>query len=134
MQRRRIVGGASGLVLLAAVGWAAAGGAPIDQITVTAYFGPQARATHEKTVRFEPGDTAMSASLRAARVETNAARTFIQSIEGVGNNNERKEYWLYFVNGEAMHVGAAETKLKPGDRVLWFLRRQGEASHVHEKQ
>jgi hypothetical protein len=108
-------------------------GAAADRVTVTVYFGPQQRATHEKTVAFETGDTAMSATLRAARVETNPARTFIRSIEGVGNHQERKEYWLYFVNGEAMHVGAAETPLRPGDRVLWFLRRQGTAAHVHEK-
>jgi len=104
-----------------------------DSVTVTVYFGPLEKATHEKTIAFEKGDTAMSATLRAARVETNPARTFIQSIEGVGNNEARKEYWLYFVNGEAMHAGAAETPLRPGDRVLWFLRRQGSAIHVHEK-
>jgi hypothetical protein len=107
--------------------------AAADTVTVTVYFGPQQKATHEKTVAFEKGDTALGATLRAARVETNAGRTFVQSIEGVGNHQERKEYWLYFVNGEAMHVGAAETPLRPGDRVLWFLRRQGTAAHVHEK-
>ncbi|GEM_PF-6480499 len=102
-------------------------------VTVTVYFGPQQKATHEKTVALEKGDTAMSATLRAARVETNPARTFVHSIEGLGHHAERKEYWLYFVNGEAMHVGAAETALRPGDRLLWFLRRQGAAVHGHEK-
>ena len=120
-----------GLSLLAGL-WLPVSDAAQERVTVTAYFGGQAKNTYEKSVRFTAGDTAMSATLRAARVETNSERTFIKSIEGVANSEVHKEYWLYFVNGEAMHVGAAETKLKPGDRVLWFLRR--ESSTKHEKQ
>lgn len=118
-----------GLALLAGASLSVSNAAE-EKVTVTAYFGGQAARTHEKTVRFVAGDTAMSATLRAARVETNAERTFIKSIEGVANSDAHKEYWLYFVNGEAMHVGAAETKLKPGDRVLWFLRRESSTKHA----
>jgi hypothetical protein len=98
-------------------------------VTVTCYFGGQAKATLEKSVPFAEGQTAMDASLAAMRMETNPERTFVKSIEGVANSDERKEYWLYFVNGEPMHVGAAQTRLKPGDRVLWFLRRASSLSH-----
>ena len=96
------------------------------KITVTVYFGGQPRETLEKQVAHAPGMTAMDAVRKAARVETNPEGTFLIAIEGVGNSTERKEFWLYFVNGEPQHTGAAERKLAPGDRVLWFLRTQGE--------
>lgn len=118
-----------GLALLAGAALLVAD-ATEEKVTVTVYFGGQAHKTHEKSVRLVAGDTAMSATLRAARVETNAERTFVKSIEGVANSDAHKEYWLYFVNGESMHVGAAETKLKPGDRVLWFLRRESSTKHT----
>jgi hypothetical protein len=103
-------------------------------VTVTVYFGGQARATLEKSIAHGDGLTALEALAAAARIETNAERTFVQSIEGVANSDARKEYWLYFVNGEAMHVGAAETNLKPGDRVLWFLRRSSSTRHAPGKE
>jgi hypothetical protein len=99
------------------------------RVTVTVYFGGQARATHEREVALPAGANVMDAVRKAARVETNAAGTFVQSIEGVANSDERKEYWLYFVNGEPAHVGATETRLKNGDRVLWFLRRASSTTH-----
>ncbi len=122
--------------VVAALGGIAGGAAvstpaswPAEEVTVTAYYGGRAKMTQERTVRFQAGDTAMSATLRALRAETNPERTFVKSIEGVANDDAAKEYWLYFVNGEAMHVGATETRLKSGDRVLWFLRRQSSTSH-----
>ena len=105
-------------------------GSPAE-VTVTVYFGGQPKATLEKPVPHSSGQTAMDALLAAARTETNAEKTFVKSIEGVANSDSLKEYWLYFVNGEPMHVGAAETKLKPGDRVLWFLRRASSTTHAN---
>ena len=113
---------------------AGAPSAPAEEVTITAYYGGVAKMTQERTIPFVAGDTAMSATLRALRSTTNAERTFIQTIEGVSNHDATKDYWLYFVNGEAMHVGASETKLKAGDRVLWFLRRQSSTTHESAKK
>ena len=99
------------------------------RVTVTVYFGPQARATLEREVTLPAGASVMDAVRKAARVVTNAEGSFVESIEGVANSTERKEYWLYFVNGEPAHVGATETHLQGGDRVLWFLRRASSTSH-----
>lgn len=123
------------LALLAAVlvVWAAAepsgAGQQEMRVTVTVYFGGQAKATVEREVALPAGANAMDAVRKAARVATNAEATFVESIEGVANSAERREYWLYFVNGEPAHVGATETQLKSGDRVLWFLRRASSATH-----
>lgn len=119
------------LAILTATAWLAlAQGSPQKEVTVTVYFGGQARATLEKQVGHAAGLTAMDAVRKAARVETNDEGTFLVSIEGVANSTAQKEFWLYFVNGEPQHTGAAERKLEPGDRVLWFLRRQGTGTHA----
>ena len=123
-RRRMLILIGVGVAVLVCLG-ALAAQPPKDEVTVTAYFGPQEHATIERRVPFTAGMSAMDAIRAAARVDANKEGTFVNSIEGVGNSAERKEYWLYFVNGEAQHVGAAERKLAAGDRVLWFLRRQG---------
>ena len=117
-----LVGGALAVLLFLG---ALAAQQPKSEVTVTAYFGGQDRATLEKRVPLTAGMSAMDAMRAAARVETNKEGTFLLSIEGVANSNERREYWLYFINGEPQHTGAAGRKLAAGDRVLWFLRRQG---------
>jgi hypothetical protein len=119
-----------GLILFACAMRSSATANSAQEVTVTVYFGGQPKATLEKSVPHSNRQTAMDALLSAARTETNAEKTFVKSIEGVANNDAQKEYWLYFVNGEPMHVGAAETKLKPGDRILWFLRRASSATHA----
>lgn len=116
-------------LLLAAGGGPAAGRAQEMRVTVTVYFGPQAQATLEREVSLPARASVMDAVRKAARVETNAQGTFVESIEGVANSTARREYWLYFVNGEPAHVGATETPLKGGDRVLWFLRRASRTAH-----
>jgi hypothetical protein len=121
------------MLIPATLAWMAAEEQRAEQaaeVTVTVYFGGQARATLEKSVAHRAGMTALDALAAAARIETNAERTFVRSIEGVANSDAHKEYWLYFVNGQPMHVGAAETRLKPGDRVLWFLRRASSTGHA----
>ncbi len=100
-----------------------------QRVTITIYFGPQAKPTIEKTVEIAAGASAMDAVRKAARVETNSDGTFLNSIEGMANSTERGEFWIYFINGESMHVSAAARKLESGDRIFWFLRRSGSASH-----
>ncbi|WLV23467.1 DUF4430 domain-containing protein [Aciduricibacillus chroicocephali] len=46
---------------------------------------------------------------------------FITSIEGIHpKKGEENNYgWLYYVNGDMPNVGAADYKLKPGDKVIF---------------
>jgi|GEM_PF-5778979 len=56
-------------------------------------------------------------------VETNAAGTYVESIEGLGEFDLGKNSgWLYSVNGKTPPTtGATEYKLKDGDAVVWYF-------------
>lgn len=113
------------LLLLSALAGLSRGAAPEETVTLTVYFGAHPRPTLERKVPLRPGMSVMRATQVALQVETNPEQTFVKAIEGVANSDERKEYWLYFVNGQMLPVSAASRQLRPGDRVLWFLRRAG---------
>lgn len=113
------------LLLSALAGFVGGTAAPEETVTLTVYFGAHSRPTLERKVPFRPGLTVMQATQAALQVETNPEQTFVKAIEGVANSDERKEYWLYFVNGQMLPVSAASRQLRAGDRVLWFLRRSG---------
>jgi len=49
------------------------------------------------------------------------SNTFINSIEGISQDEEEGKYWMFDVNGEAAPVGAADTIVKDGDEVVWDL-------------
>ncbi len=46
---------------------------------------------------------------------------FINSIEGISQDEAEGKYWLFDVNGEAAPLGAADTILEAGDKVVWNL-------------
>lgn len=46
---------------------------------------------------------------------------FINSIEGISQDEAEGKYWLFDVNGKAAPVGAADTILEAGDEVVWNL-------------
>ena len=54
-------------------------------------------------------------------VKTRYGGGFVQAIDGVsgGKADGRRVDWFYYVNGIEASDGAAEHKLKPGDRVWW---------------
>ncbi|AGY82144.1 DUF4430 domain-containing protein [Carnobacterium inhibens] len=45
----------------------------------------------------------------------------ILSIDGMEQDEDAGNYWLYEVNGEQPTVGAAECEIKDGDQVKWLL-------------
>ncbi|WP_330949584.1 DUF4430 domain-containing protein [Virgibacillus sp. MG-45] len=47
---------------------------------------------------------------------------FINAVEGIAPKKDEKKAWMYSVNGEVANVGAAEYKLKPGDKVTLDLQ------------
>lgn len=44
---------------------------------------------------------------------------FIESINGLKNNNQTGEYWIYYVNGESARIGISNQIVKSGDVIQW---------------
>ena len=108
------------------VGCGVGAGASADgeaNLTVTRDFGAELLlsasqkdlASSETVVRFLD---------REAEIETSFGGNFIDSIEGVSGGSEdgRRSDWFFYVNGYWSPVGAAEARVRPGDRIWWDYR------------
>jgi hypothetical protein len=88
------------------------------RVTITRDYGAAVLAS----ARAAPGQSAMNALRRVARVDTSYAGRFVQSIDGLSGDRSGGYDWLYFVNGIAPDVGATDMRLHPGDREWWDRR------------
>jgi hypothetical protein len=88
------------------------------RVTITRDYGKTVLAS----ARAAPGQSAMNALRRVARVDTSYAGRFVQSIDGLSGDRSGGYDWLYFVNGIAPDVGATDMRLHPGDREWWDRR------------
>lgn len=61
---------------------------------------------------------------REAEIETSYGGNFVDSIDGVAGGVEggRSLDWYFYVNGIWSPVGAAEARVRPGDRIWWDYR------------
>jgi hypothetical protein len=87
-------------------------------VTVTREFGRDQLAAG----RAAPGQSALDALRRTARVDTSYGGRFVESIDGVHGNRSAGWDWLYFINGVEADRGAADYRLRPGDREWWDYR------------
>ena len=88
------------------------------RVTITRDYG----ATVLHAGRAAPGQSAMDALRRVSRVDTSYGGRFVESIDGLSGDRSGHEDWLYFVNGIAPDVGAADIRLHPGDGEWWDRR------------
>jgi hypothetical protein len=72
--------------------------------------------------RAAPGQSALNALRRVAKVDTSYGGRFVSGVNGLNGNRSGGHDWLYFVNGIAPDSGAAEFDLHPGDREWWDYR------------
>ncbi|MDX6593392.1 MAG: hypothetical protein QOJ13_2588 [Gaiellales bacterium] len=72
--------------------------------------------------RAAPGQSALNALRRIAEVDTSYGGRFVAGVNGLRGNRSGGHDWLYFVNGIAPDLGAAEYDLHPGDREWWDYR------------
>jgi hypothetical protein len=77
-------------------------------------------------------ETAMSLLQRNAAVATRFGGGFVQSIDGRSGGHEGGQPvdWFYYVNGVQASKGAAETDVRPGDRVWWDLHDWSQTNEV----
>jgi hypothetical protein len=88
------------------------------QVSVTRDYG----STRLVSARAAPGQSALDALRRAAHVGTSYGGRFVESVNGLSGDRSASDDWLYFVNGIAPDVGAADMRLHPGDREWWDRR------------
>jgi hypothetical protein len=64
----------------------------------------------------------MNALRRISHVGTSYGGRFVESVDGLSGDRSGHEDWLYFINGIAPDVGAADVTLHPGDSEWWDRR------------
>ncbi|HEV8155555.1 MAG TPA: DUF4430 domain-containing protein, partial [Gaiellales bacterium] len=79
-------------------------------------------STRLVSARAAPGQSALNALRRSAHVGTSYGGRFVESVNGLSGDRSAANDWLYFVNGIAPDVGAADMRLHPGDREWWDRR------------
>jgi hypothetical protein len=89
-------------------------------LTVTQDFGESVLGTH-RIGGVKDSDTVMRVLQGDFDIDTRYGGNFVQEIEGVAGGREggRRVDWFYYVNGIEASVGAAERKVKAGDRIWW---------------
>jgi len=97
---------------------AAPAGPAAVTVTVTRDYG----ATRLAAGREAPGQSALNALRRLTHVGTSYGGRFVESINGLSGDRSAAEDWLYFVNGIAPDVGAADVELHAGDHEWWDRR------------
>jgi hypothetical protein len=50
--------------------------------------------------------------------------TFVQSINGIAENNREKMYWILYINGKKSNKGISTLKLKPDDIIMWNYEKE----------
>jgi hypothetical protein len=87
-------------------------------VTVTRDYGSARLAAGREA----PGQSALNALRRLTHVGTSYGGRFVESINGLSGDRSAAEDWLYFVNGIAPNVGAADVELHAGDHEWWDRR------------
>jgi hypothetical protein len=87
-------------------------------VSVTRDYG----STRLVSARAAPGQSALDALRRVAQVGTSYGGRFVESVNGLSGDRSASDDWLYFVNGIAPDVGAADMHLHPGDQEWWDRR------------
>jgi Domain of unknown function (DUF4430) len=96
-------------------------------LTVTRDYG--SRVLVEATADHPPSsETVMRFLDREAEITTRYGGGFVQSIDGVSGGHS--EDWFFYVNGIESPIGAAEVRVKGGDRIWWDYRDWSGAMRV----
>jgi hypothetical protein len=131
----RGLAGAAVLSLTAALAGCGFGAGPSSSgtatLTVTRDYGTETLvdATDEDPAE---SDTVIRLLDREAEITTRYGGGFVSSIDGLagGVAGGRRSDWFFFVNGTESSRGAAEVRVRGGDRIWWDYRDWSEAMRV----
>lgn len=48
---------------------------------------------------------------------------FIQSINGISNDNKKGMYWIYYINNKKASLGVSSYEVQPGDSITWHYEK-----------
>ncbi|HEU4707109.1 MAG TPA: DUF4430 domain-containing protein [Solirubrobacterales bacterium] len=120
------------LAALAAAGCGLGPGADVGsvELTVTREFG--AVPVLRRSLEAKESDTVMRLLERSARIETRYGGGFVQSIDGVAEEERGGDPydWFFFVDGTESPVGAADVEARGGERIWWDYRDWAATDHV----
>lgn len=71
-----------------------------------------------ETVTFEEGDSVLE--ILDAAYDIEETNGFITAIDGLKQDESKKTYWMYKVNGEVADKAAGELEPKPGDKIEFY--------------
>ncbi|MFZ0368593.1 MAG: DUF4430 domain-containing protein [Halobacillus sp.] len=71
----------------------------------------------DKEISVEEGTTLLK--VMEDNFEVEQSEGYINSIEGIAGNQEKKMAWMYTINGEEAQVGANEYEVKQGDMIVF---------------
>ncbi|MBH0229631.1 DUF4430 domain-containing protein [Halobacillus yeomjeoni] len=71
----------------------------------------------DQEISVEEGSTLME--LMKENFDVEESEGFINEIEGISMNQEKKMAWMYTINGEEAMVGANEYQLEQGDVIVF---------------
>jgi Domain of unknown function (DUF4430) len=113
------VGAIASALALAGCGLGAGPGTSNVSLTVTRDFGAHRVAAINRG-RVPGSETVMRMLERSFRIGTRYGGGFVESINGLSGDADRRD-WFYYVNGTMATVGAAQQAVHRGDRIWWDL-------------
>ena len=135
MTRRRGLAGAVAVGFAAALGGCGFGPGPSSSgtatLTVTRDYGSRT-LVHATDAGPPESETVVRLLDREAQITTRYGGRFVQSIDGVGGAERggRRYDWFFYVNGIESPVGAADVRVRGGDRIWWDYRDWTNAMRV----
>ncbi|MFD1418685.1 DUF4430 domain-containing protein [Companilactobacillus keshanensis] len=109
------------LVSVIAPATATTADAKTNNIKVTYVLKKNKKQIAKKTVTLKKNATVMDGTKKAWKVTQKGG--FISAIDGKKQNNKKKIYWTFTVNGKQVNVSADKKKLKNKDRVTFTLSK-----------
>lgn len=86
-----------------------------DKVTITLSIDDKSEYIDELEAPIEEGDILMDVLKETFAVEEEGG--FINSIQGVGPEEDEDKAWIFSINGEMAEKGADEIELTPGDEI-----------------
>lgn len=100
------------------------------ELTVTREFG--AVPVLGRSLEARASDTVMRLLEANAEIETRYGGGYVSAIEGIeeGERGGRPHDWFFYVDGVESPIGAADYRLRGGERIWWDYRDWSATNHV----